>query len=785
MTQRISRGLQALLVVGVALSVPVPQRPAPLQAAEAQDAAAIFESLYGADLKRVKATPDPRDDLELAKRLLDATREAAGVPDFLALLCDRAYELAAASPEGYPTALAAMETESARLPVKAVACGERIVEVRQRQLDVARGDERLKAGEALIDALLALADAKTAAGAAAEAPALCRRAQAVAISVRSPKKAAIDARLSAMTEVVRTSREIDGLKNQLAANPQNPAVREKLVRLYLVDLDSPAVAAKYVDGVEEAGLRKYVPAAARPIESAPELACMELGEWYRTLGESASPAAKAAMFARAQAYYRRFLSTHTAQDMDRMKASLALKKVEADLAKLPAAPAAAAPLEAVGPVPTPQQLAWHDAEYALFVHFSINTFTNRESGDGKEDPRLFNPTAFDARQWVNVCKEAGAQMLILTAKHEAGFCLWPSRVTDYTVARSPWRGGRGDMVREVADACRQGGIKFGVFLSGWDAHEPTFGSNSAAYNRFFCNLITEILTNYGEISELWIEGGPGNVTDRGQQYDWPAFAAAARKCQPKTLVACQGPDIRWVGNYRGQTAETEWCVQPAHPQFHAGMTGNVWWPAQCGLTLRRGWFYHPADDARSKPLDELVNIYYTSVGRNAGLLLNLSPDTRGLIPDGDGRRLRDLAQVLGATFRTNFARGKSATATSVRGTYAAGKAVDGDGATFWAAKDGDPAPALEVDLGGPATFNVAMVQEMIAYGQRVEEFTIEALSGGTWVPATKGTTVGHKRLLYFQQTTATKVRLTITKSRAAPTVREFGLYLRAREPSAG
>jgi alpha-L-fucosidase len=436
--------------------------------------------------------------------------------------------------------------------------------------------------------------------------------------------------------------------------------------------------------------------------------------------------------------------------------------------------------ESVSVRPTPQQLAWQEMEFIAFAHFGMNTFTNREWGDGKEDPKLFNPTAFDARQWAAVLKDAGIKMLILTCKHHDGFCLWPSKHTEHCVKNSPWRDGKGDVVREVSDALREAGLKFGVYLSPWDRNQPKYG-DSPAYNEYFKNQLTELLSNYGEVAEVWFDGACGEGPNgKRQVYDWAGYYATVRKLQPNALIAICGPDVRWVGNESGVARETEWSVQPPNPAQHPGVKGSVWWPAECDVSIRPGWFYHPDQDAKVKSLEDLLDIYYKSVGRNSVLLLNIPPDRRGLIHENDARRLRDLRKVLDETFKTNLARGKPAKASSVGGDHGAAHALDGDPSTYWTT-DGDAATGtLEVDLGEPATFNRSMLQEHIPLGQRVEEYLLEAWDGNAWKAFAKGTTIGYKKLDRFGDVTASRVRLTVAKSRANPAIRELGLY---RAPS--
>ncbi len=435
-------------------------------------------------------------------------------------------------------------------------------------------------------------------------------------------------------------------------------------------------------------------------------------------------------------------------------------------------------LEAGRVVPTPQQLAWQEMEFIGFVHFTINTFTDREWGNGKEDPKLFNPTQFDARQWVRIFKQAGMKLLILTAKHHDGFCLWPSKYTEHSVKNSPWRGGKGDVVREVVDACREGGIKFGFYLSPWDRNHPGYG-NSSVYNEHFKNQLRELLTGYGPITEVWFDGACGEGPNgKKQVYDWPGYYAVVRKHQPNALIAICGPDIRWVGNENGVARETEWSVQPAKATQHPGKK-LVWHPAECDVSIRPGWFYHANQDDKVKSLAHLLDIYYKSVGRNSVLLLNVPPDRRGLIHENDARRLGELRRVLDATFKENLATGKPAKASAVRGsdsTFGPDKAVDGDPKTYWTTDDGVTTASLEVDLGKRVTFNRSMVQEHIAIGQRVEQYVLEGWDGKAWKPIAKGTTIGHKKLDRFEDVTAARVRLRILKSRGHPTVREFGLF---------
>jgi len=443
-------------------------------------------------------------------------------------------------------------------------------------------------------------------------------------------------------------------------------------------------------------------------------------------------------------------------------------------------------LRAAHVTPTPQQVAWQELEFTCFVHFGVNTFTGREWGDGKEDPKIFNPTDFDADQWARVCEEAGMKLLILTCKHHDGFCLWPSKHTEHSVKNSPWKGGKGDIVKEAADACRRRGIKFGVYLSPWDRNAPSYGSD--AYNELYKNQLRELLTNYGEITEVWWDGACGEGPNgRRQVYDWEGYIEVVRELQPKAVIFGQGPDIRWVGNENGLARESEWSVLPygvgdrrgkdlGHRKYLVGAERLMWYPAECDVSIRPGWFYHPEQDGRVKSLGHLLEIYYRSVGRNSNLLLNIPPDRRGRFHENDVARLKEFRAVLDETFAKNLATGGKVTASSTAAGRTAAAITDGDLATWWAPAEGVYAASFEVDLGRPVTFDRAMLQEMITEGQRVERFTVEAADGDAFKTVAEATTIGYKRLLRFPAVTTDRVRVSIQESRAEPTIREFGLF---------
>lgn len=422
----------------------------------------------------------------------------------------------------------------------------------------------------------------------------------------------------------------------------------------------------------------------------------------------------------------------------------------------------------LGPVPTPQQLAWQNLEYGMFCHFGINTFHNMEWTDGTKPADSFLPTEFNGRQWVEVAKEVGMKYLVVTAKHHDGFTTFPTEHTDYGVVSSPWRDGKGDVVREVADACHDLEVMFGFYLSPWDRHEPRY-EDSPGYDAYFKTLLQEVITKYGPVGEVWFDG----AGTEGHVYDWDGYYALIRELAPDALIAICGPDIRWVGNEEGVAPETLWNVQERDGQ-------KVWWPAECDVPIRKGqWFFHEDGEKNLLSIEELTDIYYKSVGRGAVLLLNVSPDRRGLLPEPDVARLRELWNLVTATFKTNLAEGKNADASNVRGEdlrFGPGSALDGDPKTYWATDDAITEAVLVVDLGGPTRFDRSMIQEHIALGQRVEEYAVEAWDGGAWKEVVSGTTIGHKRLDRFPAVTTDKVRLVIKKALACPTIQAFGLY---------
>ncbi len=441
--------------------------------------------------------------------------------------------------------------------------------------------------------------------------------------------------------------------------------------------------------------------------------------------------------------------------------------------------------QAANVCPSPQQLAWQNLEFIAFIHYTVNAFTDKEWGEGTEDPAIFNPTQLDTRQWARVCKDAGMKLIILTAKHHDGFCLWPSKYTDHSIKSSPYKNGRGDIVGELAQACREEGLKLGLYLSPWDRHEPTYG-DTKGYNAFYKNQLRELLSNYGEVSEVWFDGAKGeNAKD--MEYDWAGYYAIVHELQPNAVIF--GHDIRWVGNESGYARESEWSVVNRGVNAMAEDLGSldalgegdrlIWYPAETDVSIRPGWFYHASQDDKVKSVEQLLDIYFCSVGYNSVLLLNLPPDRRGLIHENDVRRLREFRKVLNAIFDENLAAGAKVTASHVKGdnpAFAPSKITDNDPQTYWTTDDGTTAATVEIDLGKQCTFNVAQLAEHIAVGQRISDFSMEALTNSGWREFARGTTVGYKRLFRFDSVTASKVRLRILDSRVCPTVSGLGLY---------
>ena len=432
-------------------------------------------------------------------------------------------------------------------------------------------------------------------------------------------------------------------------------------------------------------------------------------------------------------------------------------------------------VEPLPPLPTQQQIAWQDMEMYAFIHYSMNTYTDQEWGFGDEDPALFNPSDLDCRQWARVCKQAGMKGIIFTAKHHCGFCMWPSAYTEYSVKNAPWKDGKGDVVRELAEACREEGLKFAVYLSPWDRNYAEYGRPE--YITYFRNQLRELLTNYGDIFEVWFDGANGgdgwyggaNETRRIEKsyYDWPTTYALIRELQPDCVIwgdNSNRADLRWVGTEAGYVGETNWSTMPSegradYAMLHYGVEdGDCWCPGETNTSIRPGWFYHEAENAHVKSLSKLMDTYYKSVGRNSTLLLNFPVAPNGRIHPVDSLRGLAFKKMIDEVFKVNLADKAKVTHDGL---------------------------ATTVDFRKPVEFNRFLAEEDIALGQRVKKFTLEAYVDGDWQPLTDAlaeqgdglTTIGHRRIICFPTVTASKLRFTVTDTKAEPVIKKIGVYL--------
>ena len=435
---------------------------------------------------------------------------------------------------------------------------------------------------------------------------------------------------------------------------------------------------------------------------------------------------------------------------------------------------------ACGPVPNENQLRWQQMEVYAFIHYSLNTYTDQEWGFGNEDPQLFNPSDLDCRQWARVCKQAGMRGIIFTAKHHCGFCMWPSAYTDYSVKNSPWKQGKGDVVRELADACREEGLEFAVYLSPWDRNHPEYGR--PAYVEYFRNQLRELLTNYGDIFEVWFDGANGgdgwyggaNETrkiDRTTYYEWPETYKMIRELQPKCLIWNDGSDrgdLRWVGTEAGNVGETNWSLlnhdgEVTWPMLHYGLEdGDSWVPGETNTSIRPGWFYHETENEHVKSLLKLMDTYYKSVGRNSTLLLNFPIAPNGRIHPTDSLRGIAFKKMIQEVFRENLIASPPTPLQGERGVV-----------------------TYTIDIQKGAACNRFVAEEDIRYGQRVKKFSLEAEVDGKWIPlkdelveGSDGlTTIGHRRIICFPTIKATKLRFTITDAKCTPIIKKLGVYL--------
>jgi alpha-L-fucosidase len=414
--------------------------------------------------------------------------------------------------------------------------------------------------------------------------------------------------------------------------------------------------------------------------------------------------------------------------------------------------------------PSPQQTAWQDLEFGVIIHFSTNTFLDREWGDGSADPSAFNPTNFDPEQWMKAIRDSGAKYVVLVAKHHDGFCLWPTEQTAYSVKSSPWKEGKGDVVGDVARAARKYGLKFGVYLSPWDRHEPKY-NDSAAYDDYYQSELSELASNYGDLVEFWLDG----AGSAGHVYNFPRIVETLRTYQPNTIVFAdtglfEYGDARWVGNEGGFVTYENWNVIDRHGYLR-------WRPVEADTPLRQNhWFWHPNDEASLKSVNELLTTYDETVGRGAQLMLGLAPDRRGLLPDSDVARLEDFGKALRARYGLNLAVRHQAASAEVAA------ALDGNPDTFWSAPAGSHHSTLEVNFPAPVTFNRTITMEWLNDGQRIQKYSIDIWTGAAWKTVSSAQAIGHKKIDSFPAVTTARVRLNILSSTDAAAIREFQLY---------
>jgi alpha-L-fucosidase len=420
--------------------------------------------------------------------------------------------------------------------------------------------------------------------------------------------------------------------------------------------------------------------------------------------------------------------------------------------------------------PAPQQTQWQDMEFGVILHFGTNTFLDREWGDGTANPKVFNPKQFDPEQWMTAIQASGARYVVMVAKHHDGFCLWPTDQTDYSIKQSPWKDGKGDMVAEVAAAARRHGLKFGVYLSPWDRHEPKY-KDPAAYDRYYLAELEELSTRYGDLVEFWLDG----AGSAGRTYDFPKIIETLRTYQPNAMVFADTAlfeygDIRWAGTESGSIDYENWNVIDRHGYLR-------WRPVEVDTPLHKlHWFWHPNDEATLKSLDELIDSYENSVGRGGQWMLGVAPDDRGLLPEADVKRLRELGEAIHSRYADNLLRSHLPTDDNTA------NALDGDDATFWSAPSGSTSSTLEVRLSHPTTFNQSMTMEWLNQGQTIQRYRIEAWQNDAWVPVVSGYAIGHKKIDHFPAVTTQRVRLHILSSVGPAHIREFQVFHQTNAP---
>ena len=458
------------------------------------------------------------------------------------------------------------------------------------------------------------------------------------------------------------------------------------------------------------------------------------------------------------------------------------------------------PPDPILPIPEPKQVEWQQMETYAFIHFGLNTFNDREWGYGDTDPKTFNPTNLDCEQWAQTLVKAGMKGVILTAKHHDGFCLWPFEGTDYSVKNSPWKNGKGNVVKELSEACKKYGLKFAVYLSPWDRHQANYGTPE--YLPYFYAQLHDLLTNYGPVFEVWFDGANGGdgwyggakdirTIDRKNYYNYPRIYEMLDSIQPQAIIFSDGgPGCRWVGNEKGFAGATNWSFLrkgEVHPGYdksyelqYGHPDGNQWVPAECDVSIRPGWFYHPEEDDRVKSPDQLVDLYYRSVGHNATLLLNFPVDRRGLIHPVDSANAVRFHEMIQQQLKTNLVAGMTPKVSNERGgDFVASALTDDNFDTYWATEDGVTTADIEFSFDTPTRMNRMMLQEYIPLGQRVKAFVVEYLDKDTWLPVKlneETTTIGYKRLLRFETVETKGIRIRITDARGPLCLSNVGVY---------
>lgn len=447
----------------------------------------------------------------------------------------------------------------------------------------------------------------------------------------------------------------------------------------------------------------------------------------------------------------------------------------------------------VEPIPSDRQKIWQEMEYYAFIHFNMNTFTNKEWGYGDESPSTFNPTSLDTDQWAEVIKNSGMKGIIITAKHHDGFALWPSNYTSHSVKNSPWKNGEGDLIKDLEKSCRKFGLKLGIYLSPWDRNHPDYGTKK--YISYFRNQLTELLTNYGEIFEVWFDGANGGSgfyggtneirkVDKKTYYDWENTHKIIRELQPNAVIFSDaGPDIRWVGNEKGYANKTTWSNiykdsvyggMPDYYKFSSGQeNGSHFIPTETDVSIRPGWYYHPEEDDKVKSLEKLIDIYFNSVGLNSSLLLNIPVDTRGLIHENDTKRLYELNNYIRNTFSNNFFTESKMYFNDT--SHPIDKLIDNKISTMCPFKT-KLNNVIEISLNENKIVDIFKISENINLGQRVKKFRLEALVDDNWLTIEEGTTIGSKRLIKFDPIEIKKLKFTIIDSKDIPMISEIGIY---------